>query len=53
MVGGSYISSFYFLGKDIMIAAVIGYIMQASFGTCFSTITYHLLLIDEVWREEL
>ena len=53
IIGSSYITSFYFLGKDIMIVAVIGYIMQASFGTCLSSITYHLLLIDEVWGEAL
>ena len=51
VVGGTYVSSFLFLGRDVMIIAVIGYIMQASFGICLSSVTYHFVLIKEAWRD--
>ena len=49
--GGSYLSSFFIFGKDIMIIAVIGYVMQASFGICLSAVTYHFLQVEQVWQE--
>ena len=51
IVGGSYASSFFIFGRDVMIIAVIGYVMQASFGICLSSVTYHFLLIDDVWHK--
>ena len=51
VVGGAYISSFLFLGRDVMIIAVIGYTMQASFGICLSSVTYHFSLMKEAWRD--
>jgi hypothetical protein len=51
MVGGTYLSSFFIFGGDIMIIAVIGYVMQASFGICLSSIAYHFLQIEDVWRK--
>jgi hypothetical protein len=49
MVGGTFLSSFFIFGRDVMTIAVIGYIMQASFGICLSSITYHFLQIEDVW----
>ena len=51
VVAGNYVSSFLFLGRDIMIIAVIGYTMQASFGICLSSVTYHFSLMKEAWRD--
>ena len=51
MVGSTFLSSFFIFGRDVMIIAVIGYIMQASFGICLSSITYHFLQIEDVWHE--
>jgi hypothetical protein len=51
IVGGTYLSSFFIFGGDIMIIAVIGYVMQASFGICLSSIAYHFLQIEDVWRK--
>ena len=51
VVGGAYVSSFLFLGRDVMFIAVIGYTMQASFGICLSSISYHFLLMKEIWSE--
>ena len=50
MVGSTFLSSFFIFGRDVMIIAVIGYIMQASFGICLSSITYHFLQIEDVWH---
>jgi hypothetical protein len=49
MVGGTFLSSFFIFGGEIMIIAVIGYVMQASFGICLSSIAYHFLQIEDVW----
>ncbi len=49
MVGGTYLSSFFIFGGDIMIIAVIGFVMQASFGICLSSVAYHFLQIEDVW----
>lgn len=49
IVGGTYLSSFFILGGDVMIVAVIGYVMQASFGICLASISYHFLQIEDAW----
>lgn len=49
IVGGTYLSSFGLFGGDIMIISIMGYVMQASFGICISSITYHFLQIDNVF----
>ena len=49
IVGATFLSSFFIFGRDIMIIAVISYVMQASFGICLSSVSYHLLRIEDVW----
>ena len=49
IVGGSFLASFSISGGDIMIIAVIGYVMQASFGICLSSVTYHFTQIEDAW----
>jgi len=51
IVGGTYLSTFGLFGGDIMIVSVMGYVMQASFGICISSVSYYFLQIDNVWRE--
>lgn len=51
IVGSTFLSSFSLSGSDIMIIAVIGYVMQASFGVCLSSLSYHFLQIEHVWQE--
>ena len=49
IVGATFLSSFFIFGGDIMIIAVIWYVMQASFGICLSSVSYHFLQIEDVW----
>jgi hypothetical protein len=51
IVAGTFISSFSTSGGDVMIIAVTGYVVQASFGICLSSLSYHFLRIADVWRE--
>ena len=49
IVGATFLSSFFIFGGDIMIIAVIWYVMQASFGICLSSVSYHFLQIEDIW----
>ena len=53
MIGGTFLASFSILGGDVMIIAVIGYVMQASFGICLASISYHFLQDENVWLENI
>lgn len=50
IVGGTYLTSFFLFGKDVMGIVLIGYIVQISFGICFSSLSYHFLQIENVWN---
>ncbi len=47
VVGATFLSSFSVVGGNLMVIAVIGYTMQASFGICLSAVCYHFLQIEE------
>ena len=50
IVAGTFLSSFSVSGGDVMTVAVIGYAVHASFGICLSSVSYHFLGIEGVWR---
>lgn len=50
IVAARFLSSFSISGGNLMTAAVMAYVVQASFGVCLSTITYHLLESEDTWR---
>ena len=51
VVGATFLSSFSLVGGNLMVIAVIGYTMQASFGICLSAVTYGFLKIEDTWRK--
>ncbi|MBS3794982.1 MAG: hypothetical protein KGY80_08795 [Candidatus Thorarchaeota archaeon] len=50
IVSSTFLSTFFIFGRDVMIVAVIGYVMQASFGVCLSSISYHFATIEDAWQ---
>ena len=51
IVGARFLSSFSLSGGSLMLIAVTAYVLQASFGVCLATISYHFLKGTEAWRE--
>jgi hypothetical protein len=47
IVGGTFLASFSLSGGDAMILAVVGYVVQASFGICLSILSYYFLQIED------
>jgi hypothetical protein len=50
IVGSTFLSTFFIFGRDVMIVAVIGYVVQASFGVCLSSVSYHFATIEDAWQ---
>ncbi|MFO7835203.1 MAG: hypothetical protein R6V83_00990 [Candidatus Thorarchaeota archaeon] len=50
IVGSTFLSTFFIFGRDVMIVAVIGYVVQASFGVCLSSVCYHFVSIEGAWQ---
>ena len=49
IAGGRFLSSFSISGGNLMIVAVIAYVVQASFGISLSVMSYHLLQEEAAW----
>jgi hypothetical protein len=51
VVAATFLSSFSMGGGNLMVVAVMGYTIQASFGICLSAVSYHVLEIEGAWRK--